>query len=127
MLDHHDGAGQVHLGEGEEALGKHGHTIVSLRYAYGVRETQKRTWTRDANWHAGLVSSHVWQCEYVLGRQTIDHLTRYNMLALTTTMLSLITGTKFVLGLHERKNYSTQQPDQDVRKYFHNPTTFITL
>jgi hypothetical protein len=49
------------------------------------------------------------------------------MLALTTTILSLITGTKFVLGLHERKNYSTQEPDQDVRKYSHNPTTFITL
>ena len=39
---------------------------------------------------------------------------RYDILALTTTTLCLITGTKFVLALHERKNYSTHNPNQDV-------------
>ena len=44
------------------------------------------------------------------------YLIRYDMLALIITIMSLVTGTKFVLALHERKNYSTQAPDQDVRR-----------
>ena len=39
---------------------------------------------------------------------------RYDILALTATTLCLITGSKFVLALHERKNYSTHNPNQDV-------------
>jgi len=41
-------------------------------------------------------------------------LTLYDILALTATTLCLITGTKFVLGLHERKNHATHMPNQDT-------------
>ena len=48
------------------------------------------------------------------------NLIRYDMLALIITIMSLVTGTKFVLALHERKNYSTQAPDKDVRNIQNN-------
>merc|ERR1712106_623999 len=51
----------------------------------------------------------------------------YDMLALIITIMSLVTGTKFVLALHERKNYSTQAPDQDTCDWLLFWFTFILL
>merc|ERR1712106_274076 len=42
-------------------------------------------------------------------------ITIYDILALVITTLWLIAGTKFVMSLHERKNYATHNPNQDVR------------
>jgi len=41
-------------------------------------------------------------------------LTIYDILALVMTILWLIAGTKFVMSLHERKNYATHNPNQDT-------------
>ena len=41
--------------------------------------------------------------------------TIYDILALVMTTMWLIAGTKFVLSLHQRKNYATHNPNQDVR------------
>ncbi len=40
---------------------------------------------------------------------------RYDLLALTLTLLWLIAGTKFVLGLYDRINYVMHRPNNDVR------------
>ena len=42
-------------------------------------------------------------------------LCRYDLLALTLTLLWLIAGTKFVLGLYDRINYVMHRPNNDVR------------
>jgi hypothetical protein len=39
---------------------------------------------------------------------------RYDLLALTASLLWLIAGTKFVLGLYDRINYAMHRPNQDV-------------
>ena len=39
---------------------------------------------------------------------------RYDLAGLTVFCLCLITGTKWLLGLHERRNYVTHNPNQDV-------------
>ncbi len=39
----------------------------------------------------------------------------YDLLALTATLLWLIAGTKFVLGLYDRINYVMHRPNNDVR------------
>merc|ERR1711887_176657 len=54
-------------------------------------------------------------------------LTLYDILALTATTLCLITGTKFVLALHERKNYTTHNPNQDTCDWGLYWFTFILI
>merc|ERR1711892_842688 len=54
-------------------------------------------------------------------------LTLYDILALTATTLCLITGTKFVLALHERKNYSPHNPNQDTCDWGLYWFTFIII
>jgi hypothetical protein len=44
-----------------------------------------------------------------------DLLCSYDLLALTLTLLWLIAGTKFVLGLYDRINYVMHRPNNDVR------------
>jgi hypothetical protein len=39
---------------------------------------------------------------------------RYDLLALTASLLWLIAGTKFVLGLYDRINYVMHRPNDDV-------------
>ena len=56
-----------------------------------------------------IISSQCCACKLVF-------LTIYDILALVMTILWLIAGTKFVMSLHERKNYATHNPNQDVRK-----------
>ena len=54
-----------------------------------------------------IISSQLCTCKLVF-------LTIYDSLALVATILWLIAGTKFVMSLHERKNYATHNPNQDV-------------
>jgi len=54
-------------------------------------------------------------------------LTLYDILALTATTLCLITGSKFVLALHERKNYATHNPNQDTCDWALYWFTFIII
>jgi len=54
-----------------------------------------------------IISSQCCACKLVF-------LTIYDILALVMTILWLIAGTKFVMSLHERKNYATHNPNQDT-------------
>jgi len=44
----------------------------------------------------------------------------YDLLALVVTSLWLVAGTKFVMALHERKNHTTHNPNQDVSSLVSN-------
>eukprot|EP00092_Neocalanus_flemingeri_P050344 GFUD01058163.1.p1 GENE.GFUD01058163.1~~GFUD01058163.1.p1 ORF type:complete len:216 (-),score=40.55 GFUD01058163.1:19-666(-) len=49
-----------------------------------------------------------------VGGCRLSCITLYDILALVMTTMWLIAGTKFVMALHERKNYSTHNPNQDT-------------
>ncbi len=54
-------------------------------------------------------------CSVMTFCAVMTFLCRYDLLALTLTLLWLIAGTKFVLGLYDRINYVMHRPNNDVR------------
>jgi len=49
-----------------------------------------------------------------VGKCKVSCIFMFDILALVGTTLWLIAGTKFVMSLHERKNYATHNPNQDT-------------
>jgi len=66
-------------------------------------------------------------CQLACSACHFSCITLYDILALTATALWLITGTKFVLGLHERKNHDTHRPNQDTCDWGLYWFTFILI